>query len=289
MQLGARLPCVLNQAQAGKGQMRMETRRRAQPGTPSVCAGSSRRQLRQRAWIRQIPGAQIHRQLLVRSWTLRAEHWHCESRCKCLVSEPGTQVLQAAAHCTSTCRSAKLLSPKRCMHIHGSFVSSFILAVREADEKLLCNDKGRSRQAHIVNDGPLSLSGRWNRAQTIYRLIFLAVAAGDSEDEDLSELSDVEVSQYLLSAEESKMKETVWTQMNQDYLDAQAIKGAQQAAAAQVRCPTQSTGAQPRSTSPRQHVWRLQIVYCHITLEGAPNQKIRRTFSPCMFSEIKVY
>lgn len=63
----------------------------------------------------------------------------------------------------------------------------------------------------------------------------LPVPAGDSEEEDLSDLSDVEVSQYLLSAEESKMKETVWTQMNQDYLDAQAIKLAQQAAAAQVQ------------------------------------------------------
>ena len=73
------------------------------------------------------------------------------------------------------------------------------------------------------------------------RLVATPRVAGDSEDENLSDLSDVEVSQYLLSAEESQMKETVWTQMNQEYLDAQAIKGAQQAAAAEVCCPP--TGA----------------------------------------------
>lgn len=61
------------------------------------------------------------------------------------------------------------------------------------------------------------------------------VAAGESSEEGLSDMSDVEVCQYLLSAEESALKETVWTQMNQDYLDAQAIKQAHQAAAAQAR------------------------------------------------------
>ena len=76
---------------------------------------------------------------------------------------------------------------------------------------------------------------------------FFHFAAGEASDEGLSDMSDVEVCQYLLSAEESALKETVWTQMNQDYLDAQVIKHAHQAAAAQARRrPAPSASQQSR-------------------------------------------
>lgn len=47
-------------------------------------------------------------------------------------------------------------------------------------------------------------------------------------------MSDVDVDDCLLNPQETMLKERVWTEMNADYLDAQAIKVAQRAAAAQV-------------------------------------------------------
>ena len=67
-----------------------------------------------------------------------------------------------------------------------------------------------------------------------------ATAAGGSEGEGEEEgdLSDMDVDDCLLSAEETALKERVWTEMNADYLDAQAIRTAQRAAAAEVCCRT---------------------------------------------------
>ena len=64
------------------------------------------------------------------------------------------------------------------------------------------------------------------------------VCAWQPEDEELSELSDMdeeEAGLYLHTKEESKLKEVIWTELNKEYLEkASAKQAAQEAAQAKV-------------------------------------------------------
>jgi hypothetical protein len=53
----------------------------------------------------------------------------------------------------------------------------------------------------------------------------------EEENEQLSDMEDGEAGMYLHTAEEAKLKEVIWTELNKDFLEKQAAKKAAAAAA----------------------------------------------------------
>eukprot|EP00873_Tetraselmis_striata_P036499 jgi/Tetstr1/456763/TSEL_043460.t1 len=91
-------------------------------------------------------------------------------------------------------------------------------------------------------------------------------APGDNppveEDGPLSDLDDDEVDNYINTEEEAKLKEVIWTHMNQDYLENQRAKEAALAAAAKVeeerKAAAALAGEEYEATKKRKYRKRVQ-------------------------------
>jgi transcription factor IIIB subunit 2 len=86
----------------------------------------------------------------------------------------------------------------------------------------------------------------------------LPSGAEEAEAEELSDMESDEEQLYLHTAEEAKLKELIWTELNRDYLERQSAKAAaQEAAAAKVRAADGSLLIHPSlpTLGIRCHTW----------------------------------
>ncbi|KIM67015.1 hypothetical protein SCLCIDRAFT_108576, partial [Scleroderma citrinum Foug A] len=107
---------------------------------------------------------------------------------------------------------------------------SGIVAVEETVDKALAEEVA----TFLQNQQGLLISGALDEADARRQFHF-------TELDELQGLDEEELSQFILSEEEAKIKERVWVEMNRDYLEALAAKTEQQ----------QSGVAQPKSRKRR--------------------------------------